>query len=86
MQMTIVRLGDEAGNGEAGGIGMERDIQIWIEVTENRSRGERRLQRIEGGLRSRVPFESLTLAKKRGDRHDDARVSIDESAVEIGKT
>jgi len=85
VQTTVMRLGDETGHGEAGGVSVERGFEIWIEMAENGSGGEQGLQCIEGGLRGGVPFESLALAKKGGDRHNDARVSFDEPAVEVSE-
>ena len=48
METTLVKLGNDAGNGETRGIDVENDGEIWIEVTEDGSGGEQRFELIEG--------------------------------------
>ena len=65
---------------------MEGDEEFRVEVTEDRRRGEQRLESVECGLGIGRPYKTLTFAQQVGNREDNARVSIDKTAVKVGKS
>ena len=54
-------------------------------MAENRFGGEQGFQLVEGFLRFGIPFEASTLEEKRRDWDDNARITDNKPAVEVGE-
>ena len=65
---------------------MESDRELGVEVPEDWRRGEQELESIECGLGLDRPCKLLSFAQQVGNREDNARVSIDKTAVEVGES
>jgi len=80
-----MELTDNARDSEAGGVGMETDREIGVEVTEDGSRSKTTFEFLKGFLSLRGPMEILILAKESGDSASDARISLDKATIKIGE-
>ena len=85
MPCRTVKLTDDAGDSKPGCIGMNADRQIGVEMFENGRGCKATFEFFEGGLAFRRPMKVLAFAKEGGDAGDNARVSLNEAAVEICK-
>jgi hypothetical protein len=67
-----MELTEDARDGETGGVCVETNREIRIEVTEDGSGGETAFEFLKGFLSLGGPFKTLIFAKKRRDRGGDA--------------
>ena len=79
-------LGEDAGDGEVGGVGFEEEWERGIEDGEDGGGGEGGFERVEGGESGGSEVEHRFLTKKSGDGGDDVRETVDEPAVEVGES
>src|SRR5579859_2857767 len=81
-----IALRNDSAGGIVGGICFEYSGERGIEMAEDRSGGEGRLQLFECGLGSVVPVEFATLLQKRCHWCGEFTEVLNEAAVEVGKT
>ena len=81
-----VGLGQDAAEGEVGGIRLDGEGEFGLEVLEDGSGGEGLLQLSKGGLRFGRPGKFYNLATEGSKRGSQRRVVKDELAIEISET
>ena len=80
-----VELAKDTRNSEAGGVSVEMNREIWIEVTEDRGGGKTTFEFIESFLSLSRPFEAWILPEEGRHGGGDVGITVNESTVEVGE-
>jgi hypothetical protein len=81
-----MRLAENAEDSEVRGISVQIVWKRRVEMSEDGRCSEELLELFECGLRLGGPFERLAFVQQVSNREDNARVSIDKTAVEVGES
>ena len=83
--LGIMELTNDTRDSKAGGVGMETNWEIGIEVTKDRSGGKTMFEFLKGYMSLRGPVKLLILAEEGSNGSSYTRVTLNKTTVKVGE-